>query len=104
MKQRLAIAGALLMPRELLILDEPTNGLDPQGTREVRNLVASLAGDGITVLVSSHLLSEIEQIYTHIEVLNRGRLVAQFVLLFFIWSTVLAAQCLLPPKKTLARQ
>ena len=77
MKQRLAIAGALLMPRELLILDEPTNGLDPQGTREVRNLVASLAGDGITVLVSSHLLSEIEQICTHVGVMNRGRLVAQ---------------------------
>src|SRR5690606_1106771 len=58
MKQRLGIAGALLMPRELLVLDEPTNGLDPQGTREVRHLVRSLADDGTTVVVSSHLLAE----------------------------------------------
>ena len=61
MRQRLAIASALLQPRELLVLDEPTNGLDPQGTREVRHLVASLAEDGATVLISSHLLSEVEQ-------------------------------------------
>ncbi len=77
MKQRLAIGAALLMPRELLVLDEPTNGLDPQGTREVRNLVASLATEGATVLISSHLLSEVEQVCTHVGVMNRGRLVAQ---------------------------
>ena len=77
MKQRLAIAAALLMPRELLILDEPTNGLDPQGTREVRHLVGSLAADGTTVLVSSHLLSEVEQVCTHIGVMHQGKLVAQ---------------------------
>ncbi len=59
MRQRLAIAAALLAPRDLLILDEPTNGLDPQGTREVRHLVAGLAQEGATVLVSSHLLSEV---------------------------------------------
>ena len=53
MRQRLAIANALLMPRDLLVLDEPTNGLDPQGTREVRHLIGDLAADGITVLVSS---------------------------------------------------
>jgi ABC-2 type transport system ATP-binding protein len=52
MRQRLAIAGALLMPRELLFLDEPTNGLDPQGTREVRALIGSLGSEGTTVLVS----------------------------------------------------
>ncbi len=77
MRQRLAIAAALLTPRELLVLDEPTNGLDPQGTREVRHLVESLAHDGATVLVSSHLLSEVEQICTHLGVMSDGRLVAQ---------------------------
>jgi ABC-2 type transport system ATP-binding protein len=77
MKQRLGIANALLTPRELLILDEPTNGLDPQGTREVRNLVRSLAASGTTVFVSSHLLAEIEQICTHAAVMSAGNLVAQ---------------------------
>lgn len=77
MKQRLAIAAALLTPRDLLVLDEPTNGLDPQGTREVRHLVGSLAADGITVLISSHLLAEIQQICSHIGVMRAGRLVAQ---------------------------
>ncbi len=77
MRQRLGLAGALLRRPELLILDEPTNGLDPQGTREVRHLIASLAGDGATVFVSSHLLSEVEQICTHLGVMSDGRLVAQ---------------------------
>lgn len=77
MRQRLGLAAALLMPRELLVLDEPTNGLDPQGTREVRHLVSSLADDGATVLVSSHLLSEVEQMCTHVGVMREGRLVAQ---------------------------
>jgi ABC-2 type transport system ATP-binding protein len=77
MRQRLAIAASLLEPRDLLVLDEPTNGLDPQGTREVRSLVASLAADGATVLVSSHLLSEVEQVCSHIGVMHIGKLVAQ---------------------------
>ncbi|MCG2624707.1 ABC transporter ATP-binding protein [Arthrobacter sp. I2-34] len=77
MKQRLGIAGALMLPRELLVLDEPTNGLDPQGTREVRSLVRSLAAGGTTVFVSSHLLAEVEQICTHAAVMSAGRLVAQ---------------------------
>ncbi|MDP9982538.1 ABC-2 type transport system ATP-binding protein [Pseudarthrobacter oxydans] len=77
MKQRLGIANALLAPRDLLILDEPTNGLDPQGTREVRSLVRSLAADGATVFVSSHLLAEVEQICTHAAIMSAGRLVAQ---------------------------
>jgi ABC-type multidrug transport system ATPase subunit len=77
MKQRLGLAGALLAPRELLVLDEPTNGLDPQGTREVRGLIRSLAADGTTVFVSSHLLAEIEQVCTHAAVMRAGRLVAQ---------------------------
>jgi ABC-type multidrug transport system ATPase subunit len=77
MRQRLAIATSLLMPRDLLVLDEPTNGLDPQGTREVRHLIVELACDGATVLVSSHLLPEVEQICSHVGVMYQGRLVAQ---------------------------
>jgi ABC-2 type transport system ATP-binding protein len=77
MKQRLAIAGALLQPRDLYVLDEPTNGLDPQGAREVRTLVRELAGDGATILISSHLLSEIEQVATHVAIMSRGRILAQ---------------------------
>jgi ABC-2 type transport system ATP-binding protein len=77
MRQRLAIAAALLTPKRLLVLDEPTNGLDPQGTREVRHLVSSLADDGTTVLVSSHLLSEVDQVCTHVGVMHVGHLVAQ---------------------------
>jgi ABC-2 type transport system ATP-binding protein len=77
MRQRLAIANSLLMPRDLLVLDEPTNGLDPQGTREVRHLIGELARDGATVLVSSHLLAEVEQICSHVGVMYEGRLVAQ---------------------------
>ena len=77
MKQRLGLANALLKPRQLLILDEPTNGLDPQGTREVRNLIRSLASEGITIFVSSHLLSEIQQVCTHLAVMTSGRIVAQ---------------------------
>jgi ABC-type multidrug transport system ATPase subunit len=77
MKQRLGLAAALLQPRELLILDEPTNGLDPQGMREIRGLIQTLAADGTTVFLSSHLLDEIEQVCTHAAVMNRGRLVIQ---------------------------
>jgi ABC-2 type transport system ATP-binding protein len=77
MKQRLGIANALLAPRDLIVLDEPTNGLDPQGTREVRSLIRSLAAEGTTVFVSSHLLAEIEQMCTHAAVMSAGELVAQ---------------------------
>jgi ABC-2 type transport system ATP-binding protein len=77
MRARLAIAAALLRPRDLMILDEPTNGLDPQGTREVRALLADLAAHGTTVVLSTHLLSEVEQICTHVGVMHVGRLVAQ---------------------------
>jgi ABC-2 type transport system ATP-binding protein len=77
MKQRLAIAASLLRPRDLIILDEPTNGLDPQGTREVRGLIREIAADGITVFVSSHLLAEVEQICSHVGVMRTGRLVFQ---------------------------
>jgi ABC-2 type transport system ATP-binding protein len=77
MRQRLGLAAALLRPRTLLVLDEPTNGMDPQGTREIRNLVRGAAGDGATVLLCSHLLSEVEQLCTHAAIINLGRLVAQ---------------------------
>jgi ABC-2 type transport system ATP-binding protein len=75
MKQRLGIATSLLRPRRLVILDEPTNGLDPQGTREVRSLIRQIAADGTTVFVSSHLLAEVEQICTHVGVMRTGKLV-----------------------------
>jgi ABC-2 type transport system ATP-binding protein len=77
MKQRLGIAASLLRPRDLVVLDEPTNGLDPQGTREVRSLIRQIAADGTTVFVSSHLLAEVEQTCTHIGVMRTGRLVFQ---------------------------
>ncbi|MEZ0073137.1 ATP-binding cassette domain-containing protein [Planotetraspora sp. GP83] len=77
MRQRLAIAATLLRPKDLLVLDEPTNGLDPQGTREVRALIKEIAAGDTTVFVSSHLLAEIEQMCTHAAVMRTGRLVAQ---------------------------
>jgi ABC-2 type transport system ATP-binding protein len=77
MRQRLGLAAALLRPRELLVLDEPTNGMDPQGTREIRHLVRDLASDGSTVFLSSHLLAEVEQVCTHAAVMSLGKLQAQ---------------------------
>jgi ABC-2 type transport system ATP-binding protein len=77
MKQRLGIAAALLPGPELLILDEPTNGLDPAGIVEMRGLIRSFADDGMTVLVSSHLISEIEQICDYVVMIRAGRLVHQ---------------------------
>jgi ABC-2 type transport system ATP-binding protein len=77
MKQRLGIAAGLLRQRDLMILDEPTNGLDPQGTREIRSLVKQIAADGTTVFVSSHLLAEVEQICSHVGVMSTGKLVFQ---------------------------
>jgi len=77
MKQRLGIAAALLGDPELLILDEPTNGLDPQGVREMRALVGELAGGGRTVLVSSHDLSELEQICDWLLLIDAGTVLFQ---------------------------
>ncbi|MDA8115889.1 MAG: ABC transporter ATP-binding protein [Actinomycetota bacterium] len=77
MKQRLSLANALLYPRRLLILDEPTNGMDPQGIVEMRELIIKLASQGTTVFVSSHILSEIEQLCTHVGVIQHGRLLFQ---------------------------
>jgi len=77
MKQRLGIASALLCDPALLVLDEPTNGLDPAGIVEMRTLIQSLADDGITVFVSSHLLGEINQICDHLVMIRSGQLVYQ---------------------------
>jgi ABC-2 type transport system ATP-binding protein len=76
MKQRLGIAAALLKDPELLILDEPANGLDPAGIVEVRELMRRLGGEGRTVFVSSHILSEVQQTADHVAILARGRTVA----------------------------
>ena len=75
MKQRLGIAAALLPQPEVLILDEPTNGLDPAGIHEIRTLLRALADAGITVFVSSHLLIELEQISDYLVILNEGKLI-----------------------------
>jgi ABC-2 type transport system ATP-binding protein len=77
MRQRLGLAGALLRRPELLVLDEPTNGLDPQGITEVRELLLELHRAGTTVFLSSHLLAEVEQLCSRVGVLDRGRLVLQ---------------------------
>lgn len=77
MRQRLGLAGALLRRPDLLILDEPTNGLDPQGIHEIRTLLLDLNSTGTTVFLSSHLLAEIEQLATRVGVLDRGRMVLQ---------------------------
>jgi ABC-2 type transport system ATP-binding protein len=76
LKQRLGLAAVLLAPRKLVVLDEPSNGLDPAGTREVRQLIADLHAAGSTVLLSSHLLSEVEETCTHVAVLTTGSVVA----------------------------
>jgi ABC-2 type transport system ATP-binding protein len=76
MKQRLGLAAALLLPRYLVVLDEPTNGLDPAGTRDVRRIIGELHESGATVIVSSHLLAEVEATCTHVAVLQSGSLVA----------------------------
>ena len=77
MRQRLGLASALLRRPRLLVLDEPTNGLDPQGIREIRELLLELNRGGTTVFLSSHLLSEVEALCTRVGVLDRGRLVVQ---------------------------
>jgi ABC-2 type transport system ATP-binding protein len=77
MKQRLAIAAAALSNPELIILDEPTNGLDPEGIRDVRRIIKSLASSGKTVFLSSHLLSEVEQTCTHVAIIKQGKILKQ---------------------------
>jgi ABC-2 type transport system ATP-binding protein len=80
MRQRLGLAAALLGRPRLLVLDEPTNGLDPQGIQEVRDLLLQLNKEGTTVFLSSHLLAEVEQLCTRVGVMDRGRLVTQMAM------------------------
>jgi len=77
MRQRLSVAVALLSDPELIILDEPTNGLDPSGIIEVRQLISQLGEQGKTIFLSSHLLHEVEQVCNHVAVLNKGKVIAQ---------------------------
>jgi len=77
MRQRLSVAGALLGRPQLLVLDEPANGLDPEGIRWLRDFLRSFATDGGTVLISSHVLAEVAQIVDEVVIINHGRLVAQ---------------------------
>lgn len=77
MKQRLALAGTLLGDPDLLILDEPTNGLDPEGMREIREVIARVGAEGRTVFLSSHLLWEVERVCTHVAILREGSVVRQ---------------------------
>jgi len=77
MKQRLSIASALLGEPEVLLLDEPTNGLDPQGISEIRQLIIDVAKRGITVIIASHLLDEVEKVCTHVAIIKKGKLLAQ---------------------------
>ena len=77
MKQRLAIAGALLNDPEVLVLDEPTNGLDPQGIAEIRELIISISREGKTIIIASHILDEIEKVCTHVAILKFGDLIRQ---------------------------
>jgi ABC-2 type transport system ATP-binding protein len=74
MKQRLAIASALLNDPEILILDEPTNGLDPQGIHQIRDIIKLIAAQGTTILLASHLLDEVEKVCTHVLVLQKGKI------------------------------
>ena len=73
MKQRLAIASALLNDPEILILDEPTNGLDPQGIHQIREIIKKIAANGTTILLASHLLDEVETVCTHVVILRKGK-------------------------------
>ena len=77
MKQRLAIASALLNDPEILILDEPTNGLDPQGIRQIRDIIRVIASQGTTILLASHLLDEVQKVCSHVVVLRKGEMLYQ---------------------------
>jgi ABC-2 type transport system ATP-binding protein len=76
MKQRLAIAATLIGVPEVVIFDEPTNGLDPQGIAEVRNILKRIADSGKTVLMASHILDEVEKICSHVAIIKKGKLLA----------------------------
>lgn len=105
MKQRLALAAALLGQPRVLVLDKPTNGLDPQGIAEIRELIRRLAAQGTTIILASHLLDEIEKLCTHVAIVNKGRLKAVGLvadLLAPTSRTVLRAGAATPPRQVLA--
>ncbi|MEM9022343.1 MAG: AAA family ATPase, partial [Bacteroidota bacterium] len=77
MKQRLSVAAALLSDPEVLVLDEPTNGLDPQGITDVRELIQKIANQGKTIILASHLLDEVQKVCSHFAVLRKGKLIHQ---------------------------
>ena len=104
MSQRLGIAAALLGDPEILIFDEPVNGLDPEGILWIRNLMQALAAEGRTVFVSSHLMSEMEHTADHLIVIGRGKLIADCSMAEFIArSTQQAVRARTPQPDTLAR-
>jgi ABC-2 type transport system ATP-binding protein len=78
MKQRLTIAAALLNNPKIIFLDEPTNGLDPAGTVEIRELISQLGASSHTIFISSHLLHEVEQMCTEVAIINHGKMVTTF--------------------------
>lgn len=80
MKQRLAIASAILADPDVLVLDEPTNGLDPQGIAEIRSLILDIAAEGKTIIIASHILDEIEKMCTHVAILKNGELIREATL------------------------
>ncbi len=91
MKQRLALAATMLGDPELIILDEPANGLDPEGMREIREIIHALADRGKTIFLSSHLLWEVERTCTHVAIISRGRIIRQSSVRDLTHSTVIAA-------------
>ncbi len=94
MKQRLAIAATLLKDPELLILDEPTNGLDPAGIREIRDTIRDLGSAGVTVLLSSHILAEVQQVCTSATIIGNGRLLASGRV-----DDLIGARYVVPPRR-----
>jgi len=102
MRQRLGIAAALLRQPRLLLLDEPTTGLDPAGMRDMRDLVRRLAGEGITVLLSSHLLAEVEELCNRVAIIRKGRIVYEGALRDLL-ATALSGYRLRSPEPERAR-
>jgi ABC-2 type transport system ATP-binding protein len=103
MSQRLGIAAALLGDPEILMFDEPVNGLDPEGIRWIRNLMKSLAAEGRTVLVSSHLMAEMENTADHLLVIGRGRLIADCGMAEFIARSTVRVRVRTPEPELLAQ-
>jgi ABC-2 type transport system ATP-binding protein len=103
MKQRLAIAATLLKDPRLLILDEPTNGLDPAGIREIRETIRSLGQRGVTVLLSSHILAEVQQVCTSATIIGRGRLLASGTVADLVGAGTSAYAVTVPDRAAAAR-